>query len=122
MGVQSVPWLGKPAAMFIKYLLLASLLIHTAWSMSCFVCTSAPSGHNNPNYDPNCDLDGYAGATAESNNYYSCWTALYDSGEVNRGHWADDNYEDGECIMGTGYISCYCSSTDNCNSNLCQNC
>ncbi|CAL4120298.1 unnamed protein product [Meganyctiphanes norvegica] len=105
----------------MKYIFLALLLVQTAWSLSCFVCVSKPSIPNNPDYDPNCELDGYTGATIESNSYYSCWTAIYDTGEVNRGHWSGDNYVDGECIMGTGYVSCYCT-TDNCNSNLCQHC
>ncbi|CAL4063232.1 unnamed protein product [Meganyctiphanes norvegica] len=86
---------------------------------SCITCYKCSNRAQLDDYDPDCGMPDYSGATVQCDDCTSCRTEIYLDGDVYRVGWKG-SVED-ECIYYSDSTECYCT-TDLCNLDLCDQC
>ncbi|CAL4061038.1 unnamed protein product, partial [Meganyctiphanes norvegica] len=104
-------------------LLLLAAFVSGGYALCCYQCSNI--NYADLHYDENCydpaNMDDW---NIECNDdWKSCWAYEYKGYEVQR-RGDTEEHSDGDCGLHgfTGWIECWCSSTDNCNMDRCQHC
>ncbi|CAL4153325.1 unnamed protein product, partial [Meganyctiphanes norvegica] len=103
---------------FITVVLVLTVVQFTTAKI-CYECTDEPNNGGFPPYDAECAQYDYRG---HSNTWHTdgCSIKVYDTGYITRLY--SDGYEDGDCVYGSGYTECFCTS-NYCNTDsFCDDC
>merc|ERR1711872_785619 len=103
----------------LQLLCIISAALACASAIKCHRCLDNPIWVNLPGYDEG-DRDH---VQEGSNPGFTCGTAVYEDGSVERYLQSIANHEDGDCYTSAGfYTSCFCTG-DMCNTgSLCEHC
>merc|ERR1711962_338860 len=120
-----------PSATMVKllqFLCIISAAIAYASAIKCHRCLDNPIWVNLPGYDEDCGNPDYDNGDRDhvqegENPGFTCGTAVYEDGSVERYLQSIANHEDGDCYTSAGfYTSCFCTG-DMCNTgSLCEHC
>ncbi|CAL4149513.1 unnamed protein product [Meganyctiphanes norvegica] len=110
--------MGQHSLLRLIFVVAVLARVYEVNAITCYDCSVDP---DDPDYDPDCgryDFDGntftYDGDT--------CYTVIYDNGDVARGLYGYAWMDDGDCSYWPGKKYCYCK-TDYCNTHsYCEQC